>query len=58
MTSVSEVTKPDNLLAGFMLLLIVERRSGNLDHHPNFATCVCLMKLDEFAFIIAVSKIL
>ena len=34
------MTKPDNLLTGFMLLLIVERRSGNLDHHSDFAICV------------------
>ena len=37
MASVSRMTKPNNLLTGFILLLIVERRSGNLDHHPNFA---------------------
>ena len=40
MASVSGMTKPNNLLTGFILLLIVERRSGNLDHHPNFAICV------------------
>ena len=34
------MTKPDNLLTGFTLLLIVERRSGNLDHHPDSAVCV------------------
>ena len=38
--STSGMTKPNNLLTGFILLLIVERRSGNLDHHPNFAICV------------------
>ena len=31
------MTKPDNLITGSILLLIVERRLGNLDHHPNFA---------------------
>ena len=40
MASVSGMTKPDNLLTGFILLLIVERRSGNLGHHPYFAICV------------------
>ena len=40
MASVSGMTKPDNLLTGFILLLIVEKRSGNLDHRLNFAICV------------------
>ena len=39
-TSVSGMTKPDNLLTGFILLLMVERRSGNFYHHPNFAICL------------------
>ena len=34
------MTKPDNLLTGFILLLMVERRSGNLDHHLNFEICM------------------
>ena len=40
MASVSRITKLDNLLTGSILLLMVERRSGNLDHHLNFAICV------------------
>ena len=40
MASVSGMTKPDNLLTGSILLLIVETRSGNLDHHLNLAICV------------------
>ena len=44
------MTKPDNLLTGFILLLIVERRSGNLDHHPDFA--ICVFKVGDKSLII------
>ena len=56
MTSVSGMTKPDNLLTGFILLLIVERRSGTLTI-IQISQFVCLMKLVEVAFIIAVWKV-
>ena len=54
--TVSEMTKPDNLLTGFILLLTVERRSGNLDHHPT-SQFAYLMKLGEVVFIIPVWRI-
>ena len=50
MASVSGMTKPDNLLTGFILLLI--ERSGNLDHHANFAICM----LNEAILLLIVER--
>ena len=44
------MTKPDNLLTGFILLLIVERR---LETIMQFSQFVCLMKITKVAFVTA-----